>query len=104
MALRHFATAGGVAILSERLVRSMRDARIGVLAAALLAACGDQKSPSQVTAPGESASASTRVLEAGATVLQDRPPIESLTLSHLAVDGDAALYGRWTRVLIARPS
>ncbi len=80
MALRHFATAGGVAILSERLVRTMRDARIGVLAAALLAACGDQKSPSQVTAPGEPASASTRVLQAGATVLQDRPPIEALNV------------------------
>ncbi len=50
------------------------------LAVFLLAACGDPKSASPVAAPGQPASASTRALEAGAAVLQDKAPVEALNV------------------------
>jgi len=46
----------------------------------LLAACGDPRSASPVPAPGQPASASTRALEAGAAVLQDKAPVEALNV------------------------
>ncbi|MBB3193550.1 OBAP family protein [Roseateles terrae] len=51
-----------------------------LLGVATLSACGDRGSPSQVESPGQPASASTRVLEAGAVVLQDKPPIDALNV------------------------
>lgn len=51
-----------------------------LLGVATLGACGDRASPSQVQSPGRPASASTRALEAGAVVLQDRPPIDALNV------------------------
>lgn len=45
---------------------------------ALLGACGGDNTGSNVRAPGAPASASTRVLEAGAAVLQNKPPIEAI--------------------------
>jgi hypothetical protein len=50
---------------------------VGVLAA-VLAACGDHRSPSNVQAPGADKRASTAVLETGAALLQDKPPAEAL--------------------------
>lgn len=49
-----------------------------VLPLALLAACGDRKTESPVTAPGQPESAKTQALEAGAAVLQNKPPIEAI--------------------------
>lgn len=46
--------------------------------AAALAACGDRPSPSNVEAPGADKRAGTAVLETGAALLQDKPPIEAL--------------------------
>jgi len=46
--------------------------------AAALAACGDKPSPSNVQAPGADKRAGTAVLETGAALLQDKPPIEAL--------------------------
>lgn len=46
--------------------------------AAACSACGGHDSPSAVTAPGQAATASTRALETGAAVLQDRPPVQAL--------------------------
>ncbi len=45
---------------------------------ALLAACGADNTGSNVVAPGAPASASTRALEAGAALLQKKPPIEAI--------------------------
>lgn len=45
---------------------------------ALLAGCGADNTGSNVSAPGAPAKASTRTLEAGAALLQDKPPIEAL--------------------------
>lgn len=45
---------------------------------AMLAGCGADNTGSNVSAPGAPAKASTRTLEAGATLLQDKPPIEAL--------------------------
>ncbi|OBV38718.1 OBAP family protein [Janthinobacterium psychrotolerans] len=55
----------------------MQLARIFSLCA-LLAACGDQAPQSPVNAPGNAASVATRSLDAGAAVLQDKPPIDAL--------------------------
>lgn len=44
----------------------------------LLAACGADNSPSQVTSPGEAERARTAALEAGAALLQDKPPVDAL--------------------------
>lgn len=52
-------------------------AAMGCLALAL-AACGDDKTTSNVQAPGEPESVKTKVLEAGAIALQDKPPVEAL--------------------------
>lgn len=49
-----------------------------VLGLSLLAGCAGHDTHSNVTAPGASASASTRALDAGADLLQSRPPIDAL--------------------------
>jgi len=46
--------------------------------AAVLAACGERPSPSNVQAPGADKRAGTAVLETGAAVLQDKPPLDAL--------------------------
>jgi hypothetical protein len=46
--------------------------------AALLTACGGDNTASGVRAPGASKAPETRALEAGAALLQDRPPIDAL--------------------------
>ena len=45
---------------------------------ALLSACAGNNSPSNVEAPGKPTKPSTRTLEAGAALLQSRPPIDAL--------------------------
>lgn len=49
-----------------------------VLLAIGLAACGADNTESKVEAPGAPAKVSTRTLEAGAAVMQDKPPVEAL--------------------------
>ncbi|QGT83662.1 OBAP family protein [Pseudomonas coronafaciens] len=51
---------------------------LAVFAAFSIVACAGNNSGSNVNAPGAPATASTKVLEAGANVLQTRPPIEAL--------------------------
>jgi hypothetical protein len=46
--------------------------------AAALTACGDNNTASNVAAPGAPESAKTKVLEAGAVALQNKPPVEAL--------------------------
>ena len=48
-----------------------------LFAAVVVSACGPKPSPSNVEAPGADKRASTSVLETGAAVLQDKPPIEA---------------------------
>lgn len=48
------------------------------LGGALLAGCAGSNTASNVVAPGAETSASTKVLAAGAAVLQSRPPIDAL--------------------------
>lgn len=43
-----------------------------------LASCGDKQTESSVTAPGQPEAVKTKVLEAGAAALQNKPPIEAL--------------------------
>ena len=45
---------------------------------ALLGACGGGGTPSNVTAPGAEQTPRTSALEAGAALLQDKPPIEAI--------------------------
>ena len=56
--------------------------RINTLCAAvlapLLAACASNNSPSNVVAPGDTQSPTTQSLDAGAALLQSRPPIDAL--------------------------
>lgn len=47
-------------------------------ALAVVSACGDKETRSAVTAPGAPESAKTKVLEAGAAALQNKPPIEAI--------------------------
>lgn len=47
-------------------------------AAATLAGCGENNTASNVTAPGAPESAKTKLLDAGAAALQNKPPIEAL--------------------------
>jgi hypothetical protein len=49
-----------------------------LVSALLLSACQGKDAGSNVTAPGSAESARTRVLEAGAVALQDKPPIEAI--------------------------
>lgn len=49
-----------------------------VTVAISLAACGDKKTESTVTAAGADESAKTKVLEAGAAILQNKPPIDAI--------------------------
>ena len=44
----------------------------------LLSACAGNDSPSNVGAPGKPTTPSTRTLEAGAALLQSRPPVDAL--------------------------
>ena len=46
--------------------------------ALMLTACGGADTPSKVQAPGAEESAKTKALDAGAAVLQNRPPVEAL--------------------------
>ena len=46
--------------------------------ALVLTACGGADTPSKVQAPGAEESAKTKALDAGAAVLQNRPPVEAL--------------------------
>ncbi len=46
--------------------------------ALLLGACAAGNSASNVVAPGDASSTTTRSLDAGAALLQSRPPIEAL--------------------------
>jgi hypothetical protein len=48
------------------------------LLAAGAAGCGGDNTPSNVAAPGAAPSTKTKVLEAGAELLQERPPLEAL--------------------------
>ncbi len=53
---------------------------VGSLMAGVLAAgCGDNKTVSPVTPPGASESVKTQALEAGAAILQNKPPIEAIS-------------------------
>jgi Protein of unknown function (DUF1264) len=45
-----------------------------------LAGCGDNSAPSKVTAPGDDTKAKTRILEAGAALLQGKQPLEGLNV------------------------
>lgn len=49
-----------------------------VLACVGLVGCGGENTPSNVTSPGASERAKTRVLESGANVMQDRTPLAAL--------------------------
>ena len=59
----------------------------GGLVALLATACGDSKTASPVVAPGASASAQTRILEAGADALQSKPPIEAVAAAPASFAG-----------------
>jgi hypothetical protein len=61
----------------------MKPVRIRAVAAAIIAAltltgCGSKNTGSNVESPGEARSATTAALEAGASLLQDKPPIEAI--------------------------
>lgn len=49
-----------------------------VMAALLAAGCGDNRTDSPVTPPGAPESVKTKALEAGAALLQNKPPIEAI--------------------------
>lgn len=51
---------------------------VGALTAIVAAGCGDNRSPSAVTAPGAEKTAKTGVLEAGAAALQNKEPLDAL--------------------------
>lgn len=52
---------------------------VAALAAAVLVGCGrDGNTESNVTPPGQPESAKTKVLEAGAVALQNKPPVEAI--------------------------
>lgn len=57
---------------------SCRRRQCALAALLCLAACGGNNTGSNVVAPGADTSLETDVLEAGAAVLQDKPPIEAL--------------------------
>lgn len=56
----------------------MRPTIMGAIVALYLSGCGGGDTASSVQAPGAEASAKTKVLEAGAALLQDRPPVEAI--------------------------
>ncbi len=56
---------------------SIRDSAL-LFTLALLAGCGAKTTDSPVTPPGAAESAKTKLLEAGAAVLQDKPPIGAI--------------------------
>jgi hypothetical protein len=57
---------------------TVRHTLFSATAALALAACGGGNTGSSVQAPGADAKPTTQVLEAGAAVLQNRPPIEAI--------------------------
>ena len=59
----------------------LRDALAASVVVALLAGCGVGDTGSAVTAPGADESATTQVLDAGAALMQDKPPIDALNES-----------------------
>ena len=56
----------------------MRIAFLNTTAVLALAACGGGTTSSSVQAPGAEAAPATKALDAGAALLQDRPPIEAI--------------------------
>ena len=66
-----------------------------------LGACGGGDTESAVETPGADESPKTRVLEAGAAVLQDKPPIDATTYGaylYNPVVGESAILGRSFRI------
>ena len=63
-------------ILSARFIASRTSLMLMILG--LLTACAGNTTSSNVVAPGEEKTATTRTLEAGAALLQSRPPIDAL--------------------------
>ena len=51
-----------------------------LLACAHFAACGDNNSPSNVTAPGDATKSKTKILEAVSALLQGKQPLEALNV------------------------
>ena len=74
-----------------------------LIVCALLVACGDNNSPSNVTAPGGDTKAKTRILQTGTALLQGKQPLEALNVYmdgfHL-YNGD--MKGRWRLITTAR--
>jgi len=59
-------------------VRVTRAAAAACVVALLVAGCDGGRSGSNVASPGDPAGGKTRVLDAGAALLQDKPPIDAL--------------------------
>jgi hypothetical protein len=59
-------------------MRSVVSAAFLCVQALLLMACSENNTASNVTAPGAATTGKTKVLEAGAAVLQDKPPIDAI--------------------------
>jgi len=53
-------------------------AMVVAVAALILVACVDRKTDSPITPPGRAESVKTKTLEAGAAILQNKPPIEAI--------------------------
>ena len=53
-------------------------AMVVAVAALILVACVDRKTDSPITPPGQAESVKTKTLEAGAAILQNKPPIEAI--------------------------
>lgn len=51
-----------------------------LLLSALVVACGDSNTPSNITAPGNDTQVKTKVLETGAALLQGKQPLEALNV------------------------
>ncbi|MTH46037.1 OBAP family protein [Intestinirhabdus alba] len=57
----------------------MRRLTLALVAALTLSACGANNSPPQAPIPGQKTSAGLKTLEAGATLIQSRPPVEAIS-------------------------
>jgi hypothetical protein len=53
---------------------------LALLTPFVLAGCGDNNTPSNVTAPGDDTKAKTKVLETGTALLQGKQPLEALNI------------------------
>lgn len=60
------------------MTRPIRVSAAALILASTVSACGGGQTDSPVEAPGKSESAKTRALDAGAAMIQDRPPVEAL--------------------------